>query len=133
MTGRRIAVATPFSPMAGPAKAPAPIARATTTAPTARCRARGNPFREGRAYPILRMISPADRSAGSTASVVAMRGREILFEFQRVGNVVKVTAIDAETGIEASIHGPVTAGETLLRINATRRLEFVMRRKGMIP
>jgi hypothetical protein len=52
---------------------------------------------------------------------------------QRVGNVVKVTAIDAETGIEASIHGPVTAGETLLRINATRRLEFVMRRKGMIP
>jgi hypothetical protein len=79
------------------------------------------------------MISPADRSAGSTAGVVAMRGREILFEFQRVGNVVKVTAIDAETGIEASIHGPVTAGETLLRINATRRLEFVMRRKGMIP
>jgi hypothetical protein len=79
------------------------------------------------------MISPADRSAGSTASVVAMRGREILFEFQRVGNVVKVTAIDAETGIEASIHGPATAGETLLRINATRRLEFVMRRKGMIP
>ncbi|MFN8719799.1 MAG: DUF6898 family protein [Rhodospirillales bacterium] len=79
------------------------------------------------------MISPADRSAGSTAGVVAMRGREILFEFQRVGNVVKVTAIDAETGIEASIHGPVTAGEALLRINATRRLEFVMRRKGMIP
>jgi hypothetical protein len=64
---------------------------------------------------------------------MAMRGREILYEFQRVGNVVKVTAIDAETAIEASIHGPVTAGETLLRINAARRLEFVMRRKGMIP
>ena len=62
-----------------------------------------------------------------------MRGREILYEFHRVGNFVKVSAIDAETGVEASIQGPATASETLLRINAARRLEFVMRRKGFIP
>lgn len=62
-----------------------------------------------------------------------MRGREILYEFQRVGNFVKVSAIDAETGTEASISGPANAGEALLRANAMRRLEFVMRRKGLIP
>ena len=67
------------------------------------------------------------------AGTADMQGREILFEFQRVGNFVKVTAIDAETGVEASIQGPANAAEVLLRSNAKRRLEFVMRRKGFIP
>lgn len=80
------------------------------------------------------MTGAARPRPGATAGTDGtMRGREILYEFQRVGNFVKVSAIDAETGVEASISGPVTAGDAILRLNAARRLEFVMRRKGLIP
>ena len=36
-------------------------------------------------------------------------GREVLFEFTAIGTVVKVAAIDAATGIEVSVMGPVHA------------------------
>ncbi len=55
-----------------------------------------------------------------------MTGREILYEMRRIGNVVKVTAIDCVTGTEASIQGPANAPATLLRQNACRKLEYVL-------
>lgn len=56
--------------------------------------------------------------------------REVLFEFVRVGNAIKVTAIDAATGIEASIVGASGMGEEILKRNALRRLDYVLRKRA---
>lgn len=51
---------------------------------------------------------------------------EVLFEFIRQGNSVKVSAIDPRTGTEVAIVGdPKTGIETLKRV-ATRKLIYVM-------
>ena len=55
--------------------------------------------------------------------------REVIFEFIRVGAALKVTAVDAETGIEASIVGNPAAGETSLRRIAKQKLDYVMSRR----
>lgn len=55
--------------------------------------------------------------------------REVIFEFTRIGNAVKVTAIDTATGAEASIVGPASMGEGILRNNAMRKLDYVLGKK----
>ena len=55
---------------------------------------------------------------------------EILFEFIVQGNVVKVTAIDAVTGVEASIVGPANAGREVLSQAAARKLKYVLEKKA---
>lgn len=62
----------------------------------------------------------------------AMRGREVIFEMQQVGTAVKVTAMDTATLTEIVIQGPVTASENILKMNALKRLEYVLRKKGVI-
>ena len=54
---------------------------------------------------------------------------EILFEFVVQGNVVKATAIDAATGIEASIVGPAGAGREALAQAAVRKLRYLLDKK----
>ncbi|WP_192900990.1 DUF6898 family protein [Marinicauda algicola] len=49
-------------------------------------------------------------------------GREIIFEFQSVGEAVRVAAIDVETGEEVVIQGPVTTGQEELERVAARKL-----------
>lgn len=61
-----------------------------------------------------------------------MENREIIFEFIPVGSIVKVSAIDTKTMTEAVIQGPASAGEATLRANAMRKLEYLMRKKGLI-
>lgn len=61
-----------------------------------------------------------------------LRNREIIIEFHPVGNVVKVSAMDVKTMTEISIQGPATAGEVTLKLNALRRLEYVLKKKGLI-
>jgi len=56
--------------------------------------------------------------------------REVLFEMTRIGNSVKVTAIDTVTMVEASIVGPATASQRQLQANALRKLQFVLARGG---
>lgn len=53
-----------------------------------------------------------------------------LIEFRRIGAVMKVTAIDPATGLEATIQGPVNAGETLLSQTAIRKLDYLIRRRN---
>ena len=60
-------------------------------------------------------------------------GREVIFEFQRIGGAVKVTAVDAATGIEASIVGDPAAGEVALKRVARQKLDYVMARQGRKP
>lgn len=55
---------------------------------------------------------------------------EVLFEFHRIGAFTKVMAIDAQSGVEVSIVGPTGSSEAVLRANALRKLEAVMRRMG---
>ena len=58
---------------------------------------------------------------------------DYLIEMHRIGNSVKVTAVDPVTGMEASIVGPANAGKHLLSKNAVRKLEYVMNRDRKKP
>jgi len=53
---------------------------------------------------------------------------EIYIEFIVQGNVVKATAIDSVTGLEASIVGPASAPQSVLAEQARRKLEFVRKK-----
>lgn len=61
-----------------------------------------------------------------------LQGREVIFEFFPVGNVVRVTAMDTKTLTEISIQGPVGAPQETLKRNAMLRLEYVLKKKGLI-
>lgn len=57
-------------------------------------------------------------------------GREVLIEFQQIGNAVKVTAMDTKTMVEVSIMGPTSAGEETLKRNAINKLNYVLSKKN---
>ncbi len=56
--------------------------------------------------------------------------KEIYVEFVVLGNTVKATAIDSETGEEASIVGPANAPQSILAENARKKLEYVQKKKS---
>jgi hypothetical protein len=56
--------------------------------------------------------------------------REVYFEFVKVGNAVKVTAIDSVTAIEVSVMGPANAAQSDLERVALRKLEARLKREG---
>lgn len=58
--------------------------------------------------------------------------REVIFEFYRLGNLVKVSAMDTKTLTEASIQCPVSMTEDIMKRNALKRLEYVLKKKGYI-
>ncbi len=58
-------------------------------------------------------------------------GKEVLLEFQRIGNAVKVVAMDPETLVEVTIMGPPGAGEEALSRIAMRKLEYVLNKRKM--
>jgi len=61
-----------------------------------------------------------------------LQGREVIIEFFPVGNLVKVSAMVVATLTEISIQGPSNAPEELLKRNAVKRLEYVLKKKGLI-
>jgi hypothetical protein len=61
-----------------------------------------------------------------------LKNREVIFEFFPIGPYMKVTAMDVASLTEVSISGPKGTSEALLKMNALKRLEFVMRKKGLI-
>jgi len=61
-----------------------------------------------------------------------LQGREIILEFHPVGTAVRVSAMDTKTLTEITIQGPRSAGETTLKHNALKRLEYVLKKKGLI-
>lgn len=52
--------------------------------------------------------------------------REYIIEYFTLGNSVKVSAIDAETGKEVSIIGATTQGREELARVAVQKLEYVL-------
>ena len=61
-----------------------------------------------------------------------LAGREVIIEFHSIGQFVKVSAMDTQTLTEASIQGPASANEALLKRNALKRLEYVLKKRGII-
>jgi len=57
------------------------------------------------------------------------RGTEIYVEFVVQGAFVKATAIDSQTGTEASIIGPAGASRADLSAAAIRKLQYVLRKQ----
>jgi hypothetical protein len=62
----------------------------------------------------------------------ALKGREIILEYYPVGMVMRVAAIDVHSLTEVSIQGPQSAGRAVLKRNALKRLEYVLKKKGLI-
>ncbi len=55
---------------------------------------------------------------------------EILFEYVRQGQYVKVTAVEPETGIEVSVVVPASLSNEQMQIQALNRLNYVLRKKA---
>jgi hypothetical protein len=53
-----------------------------------------------------------------------------IIEFHRIGNAVKVTAMDPATLTEVSIVGAPAAGDTELTRLVVRKLEYVLAKRG---
>ena len=56
-------------------------------------------------------------------------GGEVYVEFVVQGHFVKVTAIDSQTGVEASVVGPASASRASLSDVAVRKLRYVLQKK----
>jgi hypothetical protein len=54
---------------------------------------------------------------------------EVLFEMRRVGNSVRVNAIDPATNIEVTIIGDPRFGEEALKRTAMRKLSYVIAKR----
>jgi len=54
---------------------------------------------------------------------------EILFEFFRLGACVKVTAVEPETGIEASVVVPAGLPEEQMKFQALNKLRYLLQKK----
>jgi hypothetical protein len=57
---------------------------------------------------------------------VSESGREILFEITRLGDIQRVAAIDAATGVEVVIQAPASAALADVRALAIRKLDHVL-------
>lgn len=55
--------------------------------------------------------------------------REIILECAKVGNFLRVTAVDALTGTEVVFQAPSYASQTEIRNLAVNKLTYVMRTK----
>jgi hypothetical protein len=55
--------------------------------------------------------------------------QEVLFEMRRVGNSVRVSAIDPITNIEVTIIGDPRFGEEALKRTAMRKLKYVIAKR----
>lgn len=58
--------------------------------------------------------------------------REVIIEFSPLGAYVKVSAMDVKSLTEISVSGPANAPQNTLKLNALKRLEYVLRKKGLI-
>ena len=61
-----------------------------------------------------------------------LQGREVIFEMQKIGGFVRVSAMDTATMTEVVMQAPVTASEAVLKSNALKKLEYVLKKKGLI-
>lgn len=77
---------------------------------------------------------PSDQARGPNGKNMSdiLKSREIIFEYQTIGHLVRVSAMDTETMTEVVIQGPASAGDAVLQGQAAKRLEYVLRKKGIL-
>jgi len=63
---------------------------------------------------------------------IPLQNREVIIEMTPIGQMVRVTAMDTKSLTEIVISGPKTSPKALLKRNALMRLEYVLRKKGII-
>ncbi|HEY4136304.1 MAG TPA: hypothetical protein VGO34_13940 [Alphaproteobacteria bacterium] len=73
-------------------------------------------------------MSRAASAAQAAPGRFASGEREAIIEFHRVGNAVKVSAVDPVSMTEVSIVAPATLGQRLMSANVLRKLDYVMAR-----
>jgi hypothetical protein len=56
---------------------------------------------------------------------------EVLFEFRRIGNAVKVTAVHVATDTEVCLIGPSSAGQHALKTAAISKLTYVLAKRAV--
>ncbi len=61
-----------------------------------------------------------------------LANREVIIEMQPYGNLVKVSAFDVQSLTEVSIQAPKGTAQEIMKRNALKRLEYVLRKKGLI-
>lgn len=59
-----------------------------------------------------------------------LKGREVFIEIQPLGHLLRVTAIDAATGIEAILSVPRSASPDSARSIALNKLRYILEKKG---
>lgn len=62
----------------------------------------------------------------------ALQNREIIIEYIPVGQIMRVSAMDTKSLTEIVVSGPVTTPQSILKANAMKRLEYVLKKKGII-
>lgn len=62
-----------------------------------------------------------------TSRATGPRG-EIYIEYTQVGQIIKVTAIDATTGIEAVIMGPASTEQSQLKKIVVQKLRMILKK-----
>lgn len=53
---------------------------------------------------------------------------DILFEFLQSGNSVKVTAIEPETQIEATVVVPISLSQEQMKLQALNKLKYLLKK-----
>lgn len=61
-----------------------------------------------------------------------LQDREVIIEMRPFGTLVRISAMDTKTMTEITLSGPKTTPESILKRNALKRLEYVMKKKGLI-
>ena len=61
-----------------------------------------------------------------------LANREVIIELQPFGNLVKISAFDVASLTEITIQAPAGTAEAIIKRNALKRLEYVLRKKGLI-
>jgi len=75
--------------------------------------------------------SPATGPVGKRARGSAgLSGREVLFEFRRVGNVMRVVAIDPASGVEVIMVADPRQSKTVIQRLAAQKLAYVLAKKN---
>jgi hypothetical protein len=59
----------------------------------------------------------------------SMHPNEVLLEYVRFGNSLRVTAVDAATGTEVIFQAPLAASQSELRKIAVNKLAYVLQKK----
>lgn len=61
-----------------------------------------------------------------------LQGREVLFEYRQMGNIMRVSAMDTATMTEVVVQCPAGAGEKVFQNAGLKRLEYVLKKNGHI-